>query len=63
MQKRCSEIIFGCEVCSDSLKCLTCNADALAVNKFKTKRGDPYLFCTNEINYTLQTPDGKDVTD
>lgn len=63
MKKKCSDVIFGCDVCATSKKCLTCNEVALKINKFRTKLKEEYLFCTNEINYHILLPDGENLTD
>ena len=57
-KKKCSDVIFGCPVCASSLQCYEYNDKNLLVNKFTTKRGDEYLFCTNEILYQKMLPDG-----
>ena len=63
LEKKCSDVIFGCDVCVSSTQCLNCNDSALRLNKFRTRRGQEYLFCTNEVNYKYTKPDGSSTND
>ena len=59
-QKACSDVIYKCSSCATALKCLQCDdTKTLRTNQFKTKRGEDYLFCTNQINYKLTNANGE----